>query len=79
MHKWGQSQRKWPDEIFWGDIEYLHLGPMTFAEFLLAVGEKALADFIAHYQIFTEIPKPIHDNFKRKENLYKGENLFPPF
>ena len=53
-----------------GRIEYLHLGPMTFAEFLLAVGEKALADFIAHYQIFEEIPKPIHEKLMDIVKIY---------
>ncbi|MCK5525184.1 MAG: ATP-binding protein [Thiomargarita sp.] len=51
-----------------GRIEYLHLGPMTFAEFLLAVGEQNLADFIKNYKINEEIP--IHDKLMELVKIY---------
>jgi len=53
-----------------GRIEYLHLGPMTFAEFLLAMGEHKLAEFIEHYQINEEILKPIHDKLMEWVKIY---------
>jgi predicted AAA+ superfamily ATPase len=53
-----------------GRIEYLHLGPMTFEEFLLAIGEAALADFLKHYQINAEIPQPLHDKLMDLVRIY---------
>ena len=43
-----------------GRIQYLHMGPMTFSEFLLAVGEERLYDFINHYETGLEIEKLVH-------------------
>jgi len=43
-----------------GRLEYMHLGPMTFEEFLLAAGEKDLKDFIGQHQIGETIPTPLH-------------------
>ena len=34
-----------------GRIEYMHLGPMTFEEFLLALGKQKLLEFIQTYSI----------------------------
>jgi predicted AAA+ superfamily ATPase len=53
-----------------GRIEYLHLGPMTFEEFMIAIGEEALADFLKIYQINEEIPKPIHDKLMALVKVY---------
>jgi hypothetical protein len=33
-----------------GRIQYLHMGPMTFTEFLGAIGEEKLKSFILHYE-----------------------------
>ncbi|MEZ5537347.1 MAG: AAA family ATPase [Thiolinea sp.] len=33
-----------------GRVQYLHMGPMRFSEFLLAIGEAKLAEFILNYQ-----------------------------
>jgi hypothetical protein len=43
-----------------GRIEYLHLGPMTFEEFLLANDRSALRNFLAGYPVGGEIPEAIH-------------------
>ncbi|OAD22118.1 ATPase [Candidatus Thiomargarita nelsonii] len=53
-----------------GRIEYLHLGPMTFEEFLIAVDEKPLAEFIKNYQLNEELPKPIHDKLMALVKIY---------
>ena len=34
-----------------GRIEYLHLGPMQFEKFLLAMGKKKLLEFIQNYSL----------------------------
>ena len=44
-----------------GRIEYLHLGPVVFAEFLAATGRTQLAEFIQRYEIGTELPASVHD------------------
>jgi predicted AAA+ superfamily ATPase len=43
-----------------GRIEYLHLGPMTFEEYLLALGRDKLAEFVKSYALGTDIPDAIH-------------------
>jgi hypothetical protein len=53
-----------------GRIEYLHLGPMTLTEFMLALGESALVEFLNNYQISEEIPKPIHDKLMDITKIY---------
>ena len=43
-----------------GRIEYLHMGAMTFEEFLLAIGEEALVAFLGEWQPSTAFPPPFH-------------------
>jgi uncharacterized protein len=52
-----------------GRIEYLHLGPMNFSEFLLATDNAKLLDFIRHYSLEESFPKPIH---QKLVSLYKA-------
>jgi len=43
-----------------GRIEYLHLGPLTFDEFLRATGKERLAAFLGAWTLEAEIPEAIH-------------------
>ncbi|MCK5648900.1 MAG: ATP-binding protein [Gammaproteobacteria bacterium] len=43
-----------------GRIEYLHMGPLDFEEFLIALGHDQLARFIESYQLYETIPQSIH-------------------
>ncbi|MEA3386464.1 MAG: AAA family ATPase [Thermodesulfobacteriota bacterium] len=43
-----------------GRIEYLHLGPMTFEEFLTANGNTMLVDFIQNFSLSEDVPVPVH-------------------
>ena len=43
-----------------GRIQYLHMGPMTFSEFLLAMDEERLKNFINHYEPGQEIGEIVH-------------------
>ena len=43
-----------------GRIEYLHLGPVEYEEFLAATGRSHLAEFIGQYRLDDEIPTPVH-------------------
>ena len=48
-----------------GRIEYMHLGPMIFEEFLLAMGKQKLLDFLQGYSLSEPIPASIHNEFMR--------------
>ena len=43
-----------------GRIQYLHLEPMTFSEFLLAMDEERLKKYIDHYEPGQEISEIVH-------------------
>ena len=43
-----------------GRIEYLHLGPMSFEEFLAANGNTMLLDFIQSYSVSEDLPDSVH-------------------
>jgi predicted AAA+ superfamily ATPase len=51
-----------------GRIEYLHLGPMTFEEFLLAGENKNLQAYLRNYSFKEKLPDPIHQKLM---SLYK--------
>ncbi|MEA3547430.1 MAG: ATP-binding protein [Thermodesulfobacteriota bacterium] len=53
-----------------GRIEYLHLGPMTFKEFLDGVGREKLRSFIEQFEIHDEIPSVIHAEFMKMFKIY---------
>jgi predicted AAA+ superfamily ATPase len=48
-----------------GRIEYLHLGPMSFEEFLLAQDRPALKDFLDGYSLGKTVPEAIHAELLR--------------
>ena len=43
-----------------GRVQYLHMGPMTLTEFLMAIGELKLSDFILNYTLDTTVPLVAH-------------------
>lgn len=43
-----------------GRIEYFHLGPMLFGEFLHAISADHLVQFLADFRVDDEIPTPLH-------------------
>jgi hypothetical protein len=43
-----------------GRVQYLHMGPMTFSEFLLALGEDKLYQVVTQYQLGSEIGEMAH-------------------
>ncbi|MBN1676545.1 MAG: ATP-binding protein [Kiritimatiellae bacterium] len=44
-----------------GRIEYLHMGGMTFEEFLLALGEERLVAFLNEWTLAREFPRGLHE------------------
>ncbi len=57
-----------------GRIEYLHIGPVSFSEFLTASGEDRLLDIIRQFGIEKQIPNGLHQRLIRlfKTYLYIG-------
>ena len=53
-----------------GRIEYLHMGPMSYEEFLAATDRTQLANFLATYQIGEELPGTIHDHYMKAFREY---------
>jgi predicted AAA+ superfamily ATPase len=48
-----------------GRIEYMHLGPMTFEEILLAMDMKKMVEFISRYKLPEPVPDSIHHELMR--------------
>ena len=53
-----------------GRIQYLHIGPMTFSEFLSAVNEEGLKDFIEQYEFGQEIGEIVHQRLSELLRSY---------
>ncbi len=53
-----------------GRIEYLHLGPMTFKEFLYAINKKQLAIYLGEYQVGADFPNVIHNELMSLFRIY---------
>ena len=46
-----------------GRIEYLHLGPMTYEEYLAASEKSHLSELLQQYTVGDDVPLPIHNQF----------------
>jgi len=53
-----------------GRVEYLHMGPMTFTEFLDAVGEHKLLEIVQRYEIGNKIQNVVHDRLMQQLRHY---------
>lgn len=53
-----------------GRIQYLYLGPMTFTEFLAALGEEKLYQFVTHYELGQEIGVVVHQRLLQLLRCY---------
>ncbi len=53
-----------------GRIDYLHLGPMSFGEFLLALREDSLLELIRNYRIGTLFSEMAHERLLRRQREY---------
>ncbi len=52
-----------------GRIEYMHLGPLTFNEFLMAV-DPALTGYIDNFSMSTPLPGAAHEKLKKRQRDY---------
>lgn len=57
-----------------GRIEYLHLGPMGFKEFLIAMGDDTLIPYLENYQLSLPFPEAAHRKLldRQREFLFVG-------
>lgn len=53
-----------------GRVQYLHMGPMCFSEFLLAIGEDKLTDFILNYRYGNGITELVHNRLMELLRTY---------
>ncbi len=60
-----------------GRIEYLHLGPMTFKEFLQGVNKTQLKEYIESYQMSAEMPDVVHRELMKQFKFYLGIGGMP--
>lgn len=52
-----------------GRIEHMHLGPLTFSEFLMAV-DHALTSYIDNFSMTTPLPVAAHEKLKKMQRDY---------
>ncbi|HBQ20533.1 MAG: hypothetical protein A2Z91_08045 [Deltaproteobacteria bacterium GWA2_38_16] len=60
-----------------GRVEYFHLGPMTFEEFLEAKEETELKKFIGTYHFGDSIPSPLHQRLMSQIRTYSVTGGMP--
>ncbi|MCW3107575.1 MAG: hypothetical protein JWQ09_2081 [Segetibacter sp.] len=53
-----------------GKVNFLHMYPLTFFEFLQAVGEEKIRRFLEEYHTYDSIPNPIHEKLLELLKLF---------
>lgn len=53
-----------------GRVDYLFMGPMTFGEFLLALGHEGLKKYLDDYQLGDEVPQSFHNDLMELVRAY---------
>ncbi|MCD4789998.1 MAG: ATP-binding protein [Bacteroidales bacterium] len=53
-----------------GRVEFAYMYPLSFYEFLIAINEKLLVEFLKSYKIQQKIPQPIHNKLIELVRLY---------
>jgi len=53
-----------------GRIEFLFLYPLTFSEFLIALGDEKLSTYLSHIELTDKIPEAIHQKALERLKLY---------
>jgi len=62
------SEHEFPMPV--GRIEYLHLGPLTIEEFMLALGQKKLVEFLSEFDLRDPIPLSLHQKLMKYLKLF---------
>jgi len=53
-----------------GRVEYLHLGPMSFQEFLLAAGDDILSSYLENFHMQRSLPQTAHRKLLQRQRQY---------
>jgi predicted AAA+ superfamily ATPase len=53
-----------------GKVNFLHLYPLTFFEFLTAIGQESIRQFLEEYHTFDPIPNPLHEKLLQLLRMY---------
>lgn len=53
-----------------GRVEFLFLYPLSFSEFLFALGDQKLCEYLSHVQLTDKIPESIHGKALERLKLY---------
>jgi len=53
-----------------GRVEYVHLGPMSFKEFLLACKEDMLFSYVDNFQVDKPLPKTAHEQLLKRQRQF---------
>lgn len=53
-----------------GKVNFLHLYPLTFFEFLSALGHEKIRVFLEEYHVYEPIPNPIHERLLQLLKIY---------
>lgn len=53
-----------------GKVNFLHLYPLTFFEFLSAIGQEKSREFLEQYSTCTPLPDPLHEKILKLLKLY---------
>ena len=53
-----------------GRVEFMFLYPLTFSEFLIALGDEKLCDYLSHVELTDRIPEAIHQKALERLKLY---------
>ena len=53
-----------------GRIDFLHLSPLTFEEFVLALDELKALEFLKSYELKDDLPRHVHDKLSQLARLY---------
>lgn len=53
-----------------GKVNFLHMYPLTFFEFLSALGHEKLREFLEGYQTYEPLPNPMHEKLIQLLKLY---------
>lgn len=53
-----------------GKVNFLHMYPLTFFEFIAALGQEKTRDFLEEYSTYEPIPNPMHEKLIQLLKLY---------
>lgn len=65
-----------------GRVEYLYMYPISFSEFLIAIGEKVLKEYLDNFKNLKKIPLELHhkiSEYIKSRDIRRCKKSKPPF